>query len=75
MEQKIIEIAADVLKMTEEEVLAHVKPVPELEAFYFWKPTRGGASVIIKSNGEKLAASSVVGFEKLKEAFIDGRRN
>jgi len=75
MTNQILEIATTVLRITAEEALKHSKPLPDLDATYFWNPTRGGGAVIIKSNGEKLAAGSSVSFETHKKAFLDGKRN
>ena len=76
MNNNVYEIAMNVLKTTsEEEVKKNSKPIPELDATYFWQATRGGIAVIINSNGEKLAAGSSLSFEAHKKAFQDGKRN
>lgn len=75
MDNKIIEIAAMSMKTTFEEAAKHNKPIPDINAFYFWNPVRGGISVIVSENGEKLAASSAVSFQKHLDAFVAGKRN
>jgi hypothetical protein len=75
MNNEIIEIAATVLQVTTEDAMKHSKPLPDLDATYFWKPSRGGSAVIIKSNGEKLAAGSSISLDAHKQAFLDGKRN
>jgi len=75
MDDSILRTAMDVLKISMEEAKQYSKPLPELDAFYFWKPTRGGGKVIIKTNGEKLAAGSALSFDKVLSAFQDGKRN
>lgn len=75
MDKKIIEIAASAMKITTEEAEKHYKEIPEINAYYFWVPMRGGVSVIVNSQGEKLGATSSVNFERHLQAFIDGRRN
>ncbi len=72
---KILEIAASVLKVTPEEALEHSKVIEDSNLYYFWTVTRGGISVIINEDGEKLAAGSAISFEKLLEAFNEGKRN
>lgn len=75
MKENIAEIAAGILKITAEEAKKNSKAIPEIEAMYFWKPTRGGGAVIINSKGEKLAAGSAVDFNTHLRAFRDGKRN
>lgn len=75
MDKKIIQIAANVLKISEEQVEMNYKEIPNSNAFYFWNPVRGGLSVIINSNYEKLAASSAVDFNRHFAAFNEGKRN
>ena len=75
MDKKLIEIAALVMKISCEEAEKHYKEVPEIDAYYFWNPVRGGISVIINKNGEKLGATSSVSFEKHVKAFQAGKRN
>ena len=75
MDNRTIEIAAKAMKTTIEEASKHNKPIHEINAFYFWNKMRGGISVIVSENGEKLAASSAVSFQKHLDAFIAGKRN
>jgi len=75
MNKKIIDIAAGVLKISVEEAEKNSKAIPEIEATYFWKPTRGGGAVIIDSNEEKLAAGSAISFDAHLQAFLEGKRN
>ncbi|MDF2854629.1 MAG: hypothetical protein K0Q87_480 [Neobacillus sp.] len=75
MNDKIIDIAAEVLRISSEEVKNNSKAIPEIEATYFWKPTRDGGAVIIDSKGEKLAVGSAISFKAHLQAFRDGKRN
>ncbi len=68
-------IAATSLKIPVEEVVKNSKPIPEINATYFWEPVRGGKAVIIDSNGEKLIADSSISFDKHLEEFKNGKRN
>ena len=47
VDEKIVEIAASVLKVTKEEALECSKVIEDAELYYFWTNTRGGISVII----------------------------
>ena len=75
MEQVLFEIAAKAMHVTTEEAKLHWRPVPECNAYYLWNPARGGIAVIINEQGEKLAATSSVTFERHLKAFLEGKRN
>lgn len=75
MDNKILKIAASTMKISIEEAEKHFKEIPEINAFYFWVPVRGGISVIVNTLGEKLGATSSVSYERQLQAFIDGDRN
>ncbi len=75
MKVDVNKMAAEVLKTSLSEVVKNSKPVPEIDAVYFWNPTRGGGAVIISSKGEKLTAGSSISFEAHLNAFKDGKRN
>ena len=75
MNQSIVETAARVMKISPEEAEKHWKEVPEIKGFYFWNPVRGGIAVLISADGEKLAATSSVSFNRHLQAFLEGRRN
>lgn len=75
MDSMIIEIAAKALKVDAQVASANCKRIDEIDGWYFWNPTRGGASVIVDSRYEKLSATSAVNFDKHLRAFMDGRRN
>ena len=75
MNEELIALAATTLRVSEETAKKYNKPVPEINGWYFWNPVRGGFSVLINANGEKLAASSAVTYRKLLDAFISGKRN
>lgn len=68
-------LAAQVLKISQEEAKNQSQIMEDIDACYYWNTQRGGLHVIIKSNGEKLAASSSISYEKLLKAFKDGKRN
>ena len=75
MNRKILEIAAKTIKSSVEDAEKHNKYLDDLGAYYFWNPSRGGISVIIRESGEKLAATSSISLEKHKLAFASGKRN
>ena len=75
MDPKLLELAASVLHVSAEEALKNCKKIDGMNAYHFWQPFRGGISVIIDSNYEKLGATSSVSFERHLKAFLDGKRN
>lgn len=75
MNNELFDIAAKTLHMSVEDTKKHCKPVNEINAYYFWNPVRGGLAVIVSEEGEKLAATSSVSFEKHVQAFLSGKRN
>lgn len=75
MNKKIIKIASEILNITLDEAEKNCKEISEINAYYFWNPTRGGISIIINELGEKLGATSGVSYEKHLQAFRDGKRN
>ena len=75
MKQEILDLAASVLSMESEALLENSKPVEEIDGYYFWSNGRGGISVLINGEGEKLAAGSAISYEKLLAAFLEGKRN
>lgn len=75
MNNKIIEDIAKKLHMSIEDVKKYSKEVPEIDGYYFWKPVRGGISVMVNKDEEKLYATSSVSFEKHLKAFMEGKRN
>ena len=66
---------AELLKMSVEELKENNKRLDDIDATYYWNPIRGGLSIIVSSNGEYLAATSAVSFEKHLSEFKNGRRN
>jgi len=75
MDNKIIEDIAKKFNMSVEDVKKHSKEVPEIDGYYFWQPVRGGISVLVNKNGEKLYATSSLSFEKHLKYFMDGRQS
>ncbi len=75
MNKKIITTAAETMKVSVDVAEENFKELPDMDAYYFWNPIRGGIAVIVGRDGEKLAASSGINFEKHLQAYIDGKRN
>lgn len=73
--EKIIAIAAEILKTDKENARNYCEEIPEINGWYFWQPQYGGISVLINSNGEKLAATSSVSLKEHIAEFNKGRRN
>ena len=75
MNEEIIKMAAEALQISIEDAKKNYKTIPEIDAYYFWNPIRGGYAVIIDTRFERLIAGSSVSLETHKEAFRKGKRN
>ena len=76
MNPKLIEMAADAMKISVERAAANYREVPDHPGlWHFWNPDRGGISVILNEAGEKLAVGSGIPFSRHLKAFLDGKRN
>ena len=75
MEERILSIAENTIKISKEELLKYNKELPEIDGYYFWNPIRGGLSVIVGKDGSKLGATSAVSFERHLQAYKEGKRN
>lgn len=75
MDETLVAMAVDALGINEDEVRAHVQELPEVDGFYVWDPARGGRSMIVNRQGERLVAKGFVPLERHVEAFRSGRRN
>lgn len=75
MKEKILKIAAEVMQVPISVATENNKELPEHKAYYFWNPVKGGVAVIVGEDGQKLAATSGVSFDKHLQAYLDGRRN
>lgn len=75
MDERIFILASKTLRVSIDDAHKNYKYIPEIDAYYFWNPTRGGLSVVINVAGEKLVAGSAVNPSKLVSEFKSGRRN
>lgn len=75
MKGNIAEMASQVLGMTVEEVTLHHKRVPEIDGYYIWNPTRGGRSMLVSRDGDRLVATSAIGYSRHLSDYLAGRRN
>lgn len=74
-QEKNLEKLSQLLDMPTANVHLNSKRVSEVNATYYYNPTRGGKSIIVSDDGSYLATSSAMSFEKLLEEFNNGRRN
>ena len=75
MDRTLLEAAAQAIRVVPEEAEKHCRVVPEINGYYCWNPVRGGLSVLINADGERLIATSSVSFAKHLDTFLSGRRN
>lgn len=74
-QEKNLEKLSQLLDMPTANVHLNSKRVSEVNATYYYNPTRGGKSIIVSDDGSYLATGSATSFEKLLEEFNNGRRN
>ena len=75
MDKKIVRIAAETMKVSDEVAEDSYKEILDQDAYYFRNLERGGIAVIVGKDGEKLGAVSGLTLEKHFQAYIDGKRN
>lgn len=75
MNDDLIKIAAQAMRVSEEDARRNHKAIDGVGAYYFWNPIRGGIAVIVAENGEKLAAASSISYKMHLQAFLSGKRN
>ena len=71
----LINLICEKLNISKDEAMQNCKELTGMNAYYFWNSSKGGISVIIKPNGERLFATSGVSFLKHLEEFNKGKRN
>lgn len=76
MDERLLQIAAEAIRIPAEEAAKYWKTVPgHDELYYAYNPVRGGLAVILNQDGEKLVATSGVSLQKHLDTFLCGRRN
>ena len=70
----IVKCVSEVLGISESEVSNNYKVIDE-NLTYYWSNERGGISLIVDKEGNYLAATSSVNFERLLEEFKKGDKN
>lgn len=64
-----------ILGITIDELKIHSKKIDEGNATYYWNENKGGLQMLVDANGQYLASTSAVTFDKLLEEFNNGKRN
>ena len=67
-------VAAALLRVDVDELYAHSIEVPEIDAFFYWQPIRGGAHLLVARDGSVLFAISSLALADMIEPFRNGRR-
>jgi hypothetical protein len=68
------ELAARLLRYPVEEALAHSTDLPDLDAWYFWQPVRGGGQIIVARDGSVMFGVSSLTLEDMVGYFSSGMR-
>lgn len=75
MNEKMIQIAIDFLGVSMDEIEKYSMPLPEINAYLFCKPGRGGSKIIINVDGEKFTTGSAINLDDMVSDFRAGKRN
>lgn len=71
-QEKAVELAAHVLKASKDEL--ECKQLANEAGFYVSQSVRGGGQLMVANDGTGLFANSSVTYDKMLEAFNEGRR-
>lgn len=69
------EIASRYLRVPYDLLLANSMDVPEIDAFYYWQPVRGGGQMLVGRDGSVLFAVSALSREDMIPLWKEGRRS
>lgn len=69
-----VAVAARLLEMSPIDARRHSRPVPEVDAYYFRQPVRGGGQLLVHRDGSLLFGASVLTFDQMVTASAEGRR-
>lgn len=73
--RNVVEKASELLRLTCSEVIEQSSYIDDLGALYVWQNNRGGASLIIDENLERLGGVSSISLDQLIKAFRSGKRS
>ena len=68
------QIAARLLRCPVTEIRVTSTYLPEIDAFSYWQPIRGGAQLLVARDGSVLFALSSLTLADMIEPFREGRR-
>ena len=68
------ELAGTLLRCSTEEAYQNSSDVPEIDAFFYWQPVRGGARLLVAHDGSVLFGASSLTTEQLIAFFASGKR-
>jgi hypothetical protein len=67
-------LASELLRIPLEVALEHSSELPEVDAYFFWEPVRGGGHIVVGRDGSVLFGISALSRRQLVDAFAEGRR-
>jgi hypothetical protein len=68
------ELASRLLRYPVEEAFEYSREIPEIDAFFYWRPARGGGKILIGRDGSVLFAISAITIDDMIPTFRSGRR-
>ena len=68
------ELASTLLRLPVDQVLAYSREIPDIDAFFYWQPVRGGAQLIVGRDGTVLFGVSALNLDEMVVRFAAGHR-
>lgn len=67
-------LASTLLRIPLDVALGSSRELPEIDAYLFWEPVRGGGQIIVGRDESVLFGISALSMQQMVEAFAAGRR-
>ncbi|MGY4645721.1 hypothetical protein [Cellulomonas sp. URHB0016] len=67
-------LASRLLRIPLDVALENSRDLDDVDAFFYWEPTRGGGQIIVGHDESVLFGISALSMQQMVEAFAAGRR-
>jgi hypothetical protein len=68
------ELVSRLLRCPVEDALRYSREVPEIDAFFYWQPVRGGAQLLVARDGSVMFGISALPMAEMINLFKSGER-
>ena len=72
--QEGAELASRLLRYPVDEAFEFSEDVPEIDAFFYWQPIRGGTQLLVGRDGTVMFGISSLTLDEMVTMFADGER-